>query len=139
MEPLVLAAGTALVSAMATDAWQQARASAVALWRRVHPERVPTIEAELTEVRDEVLAARAEGDTTAEEGITADWQRKLRRLVQNDPALGQELQRVLDEELTPLLPRDESPRSGTITMQATASGNGRNYQVGQGNLTINEK
>ncbi|MDB4872445.1 MAG: hypothetical protein JWL97_3449, partial [Gemmatimonadales bacterium] len=40
MDPILVAADTALVGAMATDTWQQARAGAVALWRRLHPDRV---------------------------------------------------------------------------------------------------
>src|SRR5690349_14355645 len=51
MDPIVLAAGTALVTAMATDAWQSARDGAVALWRKVRPEQAEIVEAELAEVR----------------------------------------------------------------------------------------
>ncbi len=137
MEPLVLAVGTALVSAMATDAWQQARASAVALWQRVHPERIPVIEGELAEVRDEVLAARESGDAEAESELAADWQRRLRRLLQNDPTLRDELRRVLDEELTPLLTAAESDSLKKVEMHARASGRARIFQAA-GNQTINE-
>lgn len=35
MDPIVLAAGTALVGAMATDAWQQTRIAVVSWWGRV--------------------------------------------------------------------------------------------------------
>ncbi|MDQ3222311.1 MAG: hypothetical protein M3Q75_02395 [Gemmatimonadota bacterium] len=35
MDPIVVAFGTALVGAMATEVWQQARGAVVALWRRV--------------------------------------------------------------------------------------------------------
>jgi hypothetical protein len=45
----------ALVAAMATDTWKNACKAAVLLWRRVHPDRTAVIEAELTEVRGEVL------------------------------------------------------------------------------------
>jgi hypothetical protein len=47
VDPIVVAFRTALVGAMATDVWQQARASEVALWRRVHPQQVGTVEADL--------------------------------------------------------------------------------------------
>jgi hypothetical protein len=40
MDPFILAAATAIVSSMATDAWRQARSAIGQLWRRVHPERV---------------------------------------------------------------------------------------------------
>ncbi len=132
-----MAAGSALVGAMATDAWQQARSSAVALWRRVHPQHVPAIEDELAEVRAEVLAARGVGDTETEAGLAADWQRRLGRLLRDDPALADELRRVLDEELTPLLPDTEGHRAASVEMTARASGRARIYQAA-GNQTINE-
>ncbi|MGW2027989.1 hypothetical protein [Streptomyces decoyicus] len=122
---------------MATDAWQHARDCAVALWRRVHPDRVPAIEAELADVRSEVIAARDEGDAQAEEELAADWQRRLRRLLRDDPSLADELRRVLDEELSPLLAPAEQSRIGQVQMNATASGHARVYQAG-GNQTIRE-
>ncbi|GAA2324896.1 hypothetical protein Scani_68320 [Streptomyces caniferus] len=136
MDPLVVAAGTALVSSMATDAWQHARDATVALWRRVHPERVSAIEAELADVRAEVIAARDEGDSQVEEELAADWQRRLRRLLRDDPSLAGELRRVLDEELNPLLAPADQPRIG-VQMTATASGHARVYQAG-GSQTIRE-
>jgi hypothetical protein len=104
MDPLVLAAATAVVTAMSTDGWQQAREVVVKLWRRGRPDHLPAIEADLDDTRAEVVTAREDGDSSAEEALVADWQRKLRRLLNTDPQLGAELQRVLDEQLTPLLP-----------------------------------
>ncbi|MFF7704214.1 hypothetical protein [Streptomyces lydicus] len=120
---------------MATDAWQQARNSAVTLWRRVHPDRVPAIEAELAEVREELIAAREEGDVQAEGDLAADWQRRLRRLLRDDPSLAHELRRVLDEELTPLLATADQVSPGSVQQTATASGHAHVYQAG-GNQTI---
>jgi hypothetical protein len=122
---------------MATDAWQQARAVVVSLWRRVHPERAETIEGELAEVRTEVLAARQGGHGPAEEDLVDDWRRRLRRLLQADPGLADELQRLLEEELVPILPATERSRVGTIMMNATASGQARVYQAGR-DLHVNE-
>ncbi|MFJ9410485.1 hypothetical protein [Streptomyces sp. NPDC101393] len=122
---------------MATDAWQHARDAAVTLWRRVHPERVPAVEAELGEVRAELLAAREEGDVQAEEELAADWQRRLRRLLRDDPSLADELRRVLDEELNPLLAPGDQVQPGSVQMNATASGHARIYQAG-GHQTIHE-
>jgi hypothetical protein len=116
---------------MATDAWQQARSSVVALWQRVHPERVPAIEAELAEVRYEVLAARDADDVATEEGLAQDWQRKLQRMVRDNPALGRELQRVLDQELTPLLPPSSGPGHVTVTQTANAGRRSNITQVGR--------
>ncbi|MFF3943046.1 hypothetical protein [Streptomyces phaeofaciens] len=119
---------------MVTDAWQRARSSAVELWQRVHPERVPAIEAELTDVRNEVIAAREANDVVTEAELTKDWQRKLERLVRDNPALGRELQRVLDQELTPLLPPpSRRPTPGIVTQTANARDHARIQQAG-GNM-----
>ncbi|MEU7912780.1 hypothetical protein [Microbispora bryophytorum] len=131
MDPLVLAAATAMVTAMTTEAWQQARDAVVALWRRVHPERIPAVEAELEETRAEVVAARQTGDRQAEQDLVDDWQRKLRRLLAADPRLGDELRRVLDQELAPLLPAAEQSHVRDISMTATAYGHGRVFQAGR--------
>lgn len=132
MDPLVMAAGTAVVTAMATDGWENARRAVVALWRRIHPDQVPAVDAELREVRAEVLAARDAGDLDAERELAGDWQRRLRRLLAADPQAGEEeLRRVLNEELVPLLTPAERSRVHHVEMTATVSGHGRAYQAGR--------
>ncbi|MEV4365298.1 hypothetical protein ACWEPL_30035 [Nonomuraea sp. NPDC004186] len=131
MDPIVLAAGTALVTAMATDAWQQARAGAVALWRRFRPDQADAVEIELAEVRTQVLAARCDGDDDTERALAGSWQVRLAQLLRADPALAEELRRVLDEDLTPVLPQAEQEQIASIVMKATASGHGRVYQAGR--------
>ncbi|NUP00379.1 MAG: hypothetical protein HOV96_19310 [Nonomuraea sp.] len=125
MDPLVPAAATAVVTAMATESWEQARNAVVALWRRARPERAEAIDAELEETHAEVVAARRTGDRQAEQGLVGDWQRKLRRLLDADPALGEELRRVLDQELVPLLPAEERSGLREVTITVTVSGQGR--------------
>ncbi|MEZ7130506.1 hypothetical protein ACBR40_34680 [Nonomuraea sp. AD125B] len=138
MDPIVLAAGTALVTAMATDAWQSARDGAVALWRRARPEQAEVVEAELTEVREQVLRARGEGDADTEQALTGSWQVRLQQLLRTDPSLAGELRRVLDEVLTPALQPADQDRIGSLVMKATASGHGRVYQSGR-DQTIHER
>ena len=59
MEPIVEAFANALVAAMATDTWKQARSAVAALWSRLHPpRRTENIEPELDRLREEALAAR---------------------------------------------------------------------------------
>jgi predicted LPLAT superfamily acyltransferase len=131
VDPIVLAAGTALVTAMATDAWEQARTGAVTLWRRVRPEQADTVEKELAEVRAQMLAARHDGDMDTERALAGSWQVRLQQLLREDPALAGELRRVLDEALTPVLTPAEQTQIGSIVMKATASGSGRVYQAGR--------
>ncbi|MGV9383441.1 hypothetical protein ACWDRB_47040 [Nonomuraea sp. NPDC003707] len=138
MDPIVLAAGTALVTAMATDAWQSAQAGAVALWRKVRPEQADLVEAELVEVREQVLQARGEGDADTEQALAGAWQVRLQQLLRADPSLAGELQRVLDEVLTPALEPADQERIGSLVMKATASGHGRVYQAGR-DQTVHER
>ncbi|MCM2388127.1 hypothetical protein [Streptomyces albipurpureus] len=138
MDPLVLTAGSALVAAIATDGWLQVRSSAVELWRRVHPERVPAVEAELAEVRDEVLAARESGELDAIEGLEQDWQRRLQRLLRDDPALAVELRRILDEQWLPATSPSPAPQVHSVRQDARAVGPGsRIYQAGN-DLTVTD-
>ncbi len=69
--------------------------------------------------------------------LATDWQRRLRRLLRDDPSLEIELRRVLDQEWNPLLAPAEQVRIGQVQLNATASGQARVYQAG-GNQTIRE-
>ncbi|WFE20288.1 hypothetical protein O7621_20640 [Solwaraspora sp. WMMD937] len=129
IDPIAAATGAALIQAIATDAWEKARDGAVALWRRVRPQQADAVAAELAEVREEVMAARRDGDTDAERGLVDDWQRKLQRLIRQDPAFAAELRRLLDDTLTPLLPPADQQQVGSITMTANAKDNARVYQA----------
>jgi hypothetical protein len=123
---------------MATDAWEQAHAAAVSLWRRVRPEQVPAVQADLADLRAEVLAARAASDGDTEQALVGSWQVRLQQLLRADPTLVAELRRVLDEDLTPALTPNEQVQIGKIVMQAKASGHARVYQSGR-DQTINER
>jgi hypothetical protein len=137
MDPVLVAAGTAVVGAMATDAWQQARAAVVGLWRRAGSAEAEAVEDELAQVRVQVLAARADQDDDAEQVLVSVWRLRLRDLVRRDPALAADLRRVLDEELLPALDAPDRERTRAVLMNATASGHGRVYQSA-GDQHINE-
>ncbi|WP_251072648.1 hypothetical protein [Streptomyces sp. ISL-43] len=130
---MVLAAGTALVGAMATDGWQQARAATVALWRRVHPDSADPMGAELDALRARVLAAREEEDEDTERALAGTWRLHLQQLLRADPdaGLSAELRRLLDEHLAPLLAADERSRVGSIVMTAEAHDNARVFMAGR--------
>ncbi|MBL7257512.1 hypothetical protein [Paractinoplanes lichenicola] len=123
MDPMVAAAGAALVAAIATDGWQQAKAGAVGLWRRVRPEEAETVDDELTAVRAEVI----EDDEHTRAALVGSWQVKLQRLIRDNPELGADLHTLLDDVLTPAL--GEEQRS--VVLKAEASGQARVYQAGR--------
>ncbi|MEU7041754.1 hypothetical protein AB0A77_11955 [Streptomyces varsoviensis] len=131
MDALVLAAGTAVVGAMATDSWQTARSAVVAWWRRARPEEAEGVDAALGRVRPQLLAARQARDTASEAALASDWQSRLRRVLEADPRLARELRSLLDDEITPVLPAPERARVETLVMKASATGHGRVYQAGR--------
>jgi hypothetical protein len=98
------------------------------LWRRVHPDRVPTIESELLEVREEILASREAGGPGVERDLAADWQRKFRRLIAAHPELEPELE-VLQSQWSRLLPAPAAAQH--IEQIAIVSGDGTAYLAGR--------
>ncbi|WP_128375772.1 hypothetical protein [Streptomyces cavernae] len=131
MDPIALAAGTALVSAIAADAWQGARIGLVAVWRRVRPDQAEAVDAELAETRAQMLAAREMGETDTEQALVADWQLRLQALIRSNPTVAVELRSLLDTQLAPSLSAEQRSRIGTLVMKAEASGSGRVYQAGR--------
>ncbi|MGI5170211.1 hypothetical protein ACQEU3_38245 [Spirillospora sp. CA-253888] len=135
MDPIVLAAGTAVVSAMATSGWQQASKGVAALWKRSRPDQADQVSAELEEVRSEVLEARGQGDDEAERALAGAWQSRFQRMLRTDPELIGDLERLLDEQLLPALDRDRRDRIRSIVQNATADRGSTVYQAG-GSITV---
>jgi hypothetical protein len=130
MDPIVQAAGTALVQAIASDAWQQVKNAVTALWRRAHPGRDVQINGDLDELRQQVLVAQADGDDGTERALEGAWQLRLQELLRADPALATKLRQVLDQVLTPALPAATQARVGTILMTGTSQDSSTFTQIG---------
>ncbi|WP_066376582.1 hypothetical protein [Herbidospora mongoliensis] len=131
MDPIVLAAVTALVGAMATDAWQQSRTAVVAWWRKVRPEQADAVQAELETTQTQVLAARERADSDTEQALAGVWRLRLQHLLNEDPDIGPQLQHLLDEHLTPALPAAEQARVQQIVINAHAHDQARQFIAGR--------
>ncbi|EFL25737.1 conserved hypothetical protein [Streptomyces himastatinicus ATCC 53653] len=131
MDPIVLAAGGALVSAMATDGWQHARAAVVAWFRQLNPDQVDSIYADLEVLRDQVAAARAEADQTAEQTLVRAWRSRLQQLLDGDPELAAELRQLLEEHVNPGPSQKEQAQARSVVMRAEARDNSRVYMAGR--------
>ncbi|MGH3901031.1 MAG: hypothetical protein ACRDTA_22855 [Pseudonocardiaceae bacterium] len=127
---LTATAATTVVQLLATAAWKQATSAVGSLWRRVHPQRAETVQAELEERRAEVLDARQAGDGQVEQALVGEWQGRLQRLVVADPQVADELRRVV-AELRSVLADADPPQGARITMQATTFGSSRVHQAGR--------
>ena len=97
------------------------------------------IEAELVDARDALVAARNTGDGTVQPELAAEWQGRIRRLLDTNPTLAAELRHLLDQDLTPALAATGQVWHGNVRMSGTASGHGQVNQVGQGNITITQR
>ncbi|MFJ3932237.1 MULTISPECIES: hypothetical protein [unclassified Streptomyces] len=124
---LARTAGSAVVTLMATDAWERVRDGVVAVWRRASPGRADGVQGELEAAREELATARETGDELTEQEIREEWSGRLRRLLREQPDVAEELRRVLAEAD----PQAAGERTCTVRMQATASGSGRVYQAGR--------
>jgi hypothetical protein len=130
MDPIAQAAGTALVQATVTDAWQQVKRAVVALWRRARPESARRVGGDLDELRAQVLQARADGDAGAEQALEGAWRLRLEELLRADPALADDLRQVLDQVLVPVLPADGRTRIETIVMTGSSRDSSTFTQIG---------
>jgi hypothetical protein len=135
---LATAAATALVGAMTTDAWQSVKESVVALWRRAHPGRAEAVRDDL-EQSCTAAAIAVQGSESVDEvnrGLVGEWQARLTRLLEHDPALA--------DELRPLLVRWKAQGlrdtfNGTeVHIEATAKDSSRINIAGR-NMYINER
>lgn len=127
---LTATAAATVVKLLATTAWEQAKNAVGRLWRRVHPDRAETVQAELDETRTELLAARQVGDEQVEQALVGEWQGRLRRLVVADPRVVDDLRRVV-AQLRSVLAAVDLQQGSMITMQARAFGHSRVNQAGR--------
>ncbi len=131
MDAVVAAFGTALVAAVATDAWGQVREALTALWHRTRAQHdAGTIGTELDELREKAMQARREGDAAVTTALEGTWQLKVLDLLRADPALASELRRILDEILRPALAPAEQARIGTIVMTGSSHDSSAFTQIG---------
>jgi hypothetical protein len=130
MDPIVQAAGTALIQAIVTDAWQQVAQAITGLWRRVHPRNADQVGRDLGELRRQALQAHTDSDTVTEQALEGAWQLKLQELLNADPALAAELRQVLDQVLTPALSAAGQARIGAILMTGTSHDSSTFTQIG---------
>jgi hypothetical protein len=127
VDPIIAEAGTALVKLMATDVWTGARDAVVAWWRRHHPEQAAEVGVDLARLHTDL----ADADEQTQQDLVGAWRTRLRQLVKDNPELGVELKRLVDEELAPLLAPADRAAVTAITQTATVKGN-RNITIQAG-------
>lgn len=134
---LASTAATTVVKALSTSAYEQAKTSIGALWRRAHPDRAETVEAEFAEAHEQLAAIRNTGDDEVEADLSAAWRFRLRSLLATDPSLAEDLRRMVDQ-LRSATVEGRQQEVGRVDMRAKVSDNGRAYQA-MGDQHITER
>ncbi len=134
MDPFTLAAavGTALVSAMATDAWRSVRSSTGGLFRRGQVSGAQDVDTALERTREQVVVARRDDDRELEERLVGEWRMMFASLLASRPELADEVRLLLEERIGPALSDGEQARIGTIEIDVKVSGHAKANVLGSG-------
>jgi hypothetical protein len=148
---LAAAGGTALVSAMTTDAWTSAKQRFAQLLGRGQSKQQEVVERRLERSRQELVGATGGELERARVEQEAAWRLRLSDLLEDDPAAEAEL-RVLVATFGASASGERSISIGgdnsgiassgdnatNVQMRAEATGSGRVYQAGR-DQTVNEQ
>lgn len=114
---LAAAGGTAIVGAMATDAWQVTRSSVARLLSRHGSPRQEVIEAQLDEDAGVLERAGEANRNQARQELLPVWRRRLADYLQQHPDAAEEL-RELIEQVREQLPSSQQAWVNYVTIQA---------------------
>ncbi|MFE5910851.1 hypothetical protein ACFQ6B_17440 [Streptomyces wedmorensis] len=120
-------AGTAIVSAMATDDWQRARDGVVALWQCFRPESAGAVHADFQGSRRVLVDSLQAGDEHTRAALIAAWNGYFLGLLVAQPHALDAL-RQLNAALTQENIRGPRP---SLKMTAHASGKAQVFQAGR--------
>jgi hypothetical protein len=119
---LAQAAGQAVVSAAATDAWAQVRRGVARLLGRGDPGRVAVAERRLDEACGQLTCLSGDELDAARAALAVAWQARLADLLDDDPGVAEDLRALVAQV-----------RAGSAAGTVSAAGHGT--AVG-GNMTI---
>ncbi|MFH9392728.1 hypothetical protein [Streptomyces sp. NPDC017556] len=131
MDPLTLAAGSALVAAMATDSWQHCRDAVADWWRQHHANRTDDLNADLDRLRTQVLTIDQEGNQSGEDALTVAWGERFQRLLDSAPHMESEIRELIDRTLTPAASYANDRGTPAAVMKADARDNARIFMAGR--------
>jgi uncharacterized protein involved in exopolysaccharide biosynthesis len=133
---LASSGATTLVGLMVSDSWAQAKARVVKLFGHRSAEQAEAISAELGLAQVELMSAAGRADESTAADLEAEWRSRFRRLLASDPQAVADLKQLLKE----LSPEGDQGRTSIheIKMSAKATGEGRVYQVGSGDMHIGD-
>ena len=130
LEALAAAGGSAIVGAMATDAWEFTRSRMASLFGRGDARRTEAIEGQLEE--DAGMLERAADTEHARQDLLPTWRRRLADYLTQDPEAAQGL-RELVEQVQAKLPTQQQAWMQTNIAREHAT----QYIVQGGNQYVN--
>lgn len=131
MDPQLVAlagtAGTAVVTLMVNEGWQQARDGVVQLWQRYHPESADTVADDLESTRTAALAVQEAGASVVARALQEEWARQVAELLASHPEAQDDLRGLLAGWVA----SDQRTVQGSVHLEAHATGRARVYQAGR--------
>ncbi|GAA2309421.1 hypothetical protein OKJ48_17070 [Streptomyces kunmingensis] len=131
LEELILAGGTTVVAAMATDSWSVARSGVARLFGRRGADQQASIEAQLD--NNAALVARADDAERIRRTLLPVWSLELEALLDQHPEAERELRELIDE-IQARLPAAE----GASVQHNTATGGGQVFAAQGGNVIVHQ-
>jgi hypothetical protein len=126
LEALAATGGSALVTAMVTDAWESVRAAFARLLGRGDPVRTATAEKRLEQSRQEMGDLSGEELERASAEQEAAWRVRLGDLLEELPDAAHELRALIDQMQL------SEPRPGGIVQNVAGSGRAQQAVQGHG-------
>jgi len=121
-------AGTTVVAAATTDAWEATRRGFARLLGRGDPDRTKLAERRLAETHEQLTGAAGTGLESARAALEAQWMTRLADLLEEDPGVEADL-RVLVEEI-----QAAAPGGVVAAGHAVAAGRDVNISADRGGI-----
>ncbi len=132
---LAVAAGSVLIKAATAQGWEAAKKAVLGLWRSHAPAQAETIEAGLDTVHAQLAeASEAEAAEIADD-LNGVWLANFKTLLRSHPEAADDMRRVVEHDLAPLVVGDSTQNARDIRQTARAESGGISINSG-GNTTI---
>ncbi|BCJ46708.1 hypothetical protein GCM10010168_37700 [Actinoplanes ianthinogenes] len=119
LSTLAATTGSAIVGAMATDAWTLARARVTRLFARTDADRAPVVEGQLDDDESLISHAAAIEQDRARAELAPAWRRRFARLLEEHPDAQDEVRAVLAEVAAALPDRQRAWIQTNVTHGGT--------------------
>jgi hypothetical protein len=129
-------AGTRLVTALASTAWEKISEAVTGLWRSHRGDEAERVASSLADTREGILSAQGPSDLLVRRFAVDAWQARFRELLAEQPDAEAELRRLVESGFQPAAPATASAWTGDVRTDNRAWDGGTIYNVGQGTLHV---